>query len=641
MKKQKIIKLSTTAINYNINFNELFADFDFYTLILKKDDKGQYFNSRNSFNTDYNFPINVYTKEHKKYIFILNKKDKLIKSKQYEIAYINPINIKDDDILNIVLKLSVKHDKSGRFSLCQQPFYYINSIGENIYRGLEPIIENKCLVINAVNYKKITKEQYKNKDKFIIQHSNDGPILKNSIYGDLVKKGNGKNNPLKQIPIYNIQAKNTPEMDATKTGAFFHTINMMNASKYTTIENTETFSNTINLTNFSGQKYETKTLTDVYNTIKKTNGISIISIDGDIKNEKILKNKIIEIFKNVDINISSLIETSTSTNRNVTKPSIYIHFDKEHYEEAKIADPYFAFNKEHSKQSITISEFGELNVNDTILIKILTELCIKIDLKNQHPPTFSNIKNILGYYMLDNTLYKYSLEKNSAHVSVAEDFKFNDTFLHEDSFIIFINDKHYMISKCNESTIPNINDTYSMLKSSNELNLKTILKEDFENWLYKLDDKNLIINYRKQKLNVDKYKESELKIIFSRCSEESVTSFKNEFGYYPKRGLRYNTDGQKPYDYFSRISLFDNKKFSIGTIGNIKNINNFTPVYKITPLESNESDEDILNILSNLYEHYYIRSKMSTTKPYFVKYIKEAIKAQLIENVITEDNMPF
>lgn len=634
------MKIITTKLDYKINFKELSNSFDFFTFKLSGED---YAKEREEFYSHYNFPVNV-TINKVNYFCLPKGTFEKFNTKSYTLCTVTKINeLVDDVLLNFIAKLSVSFDKSGRYSLSQNLFYYIENItfSKKIKgaRGLELNIKNKTLKVDAANYKiaenKKDLDSLSKRNRFTIEYKDNAPIIRNDFNGLVIKKGfHGKN--LGQIDLFNTKAKTRSDLDKTKSGAIYHLINMMNDSGLINIKLKEYSSERFRL---KESKFKKELPTIITERISNLGGIYIYS-HLNIKNiENSLKDKILSILGN-NLN-KDLIHIGKPINNR--QCGFHIHYPKDYYKENGSNDPYNETSEVNKtvKQSLTVpfgkeEDFINDKKSDLIISKCLVELIIKADFYRKDKPTFSDNTNILGYCCEEGMIYKYSDRNQSINIEEGHDLENINPDIYEslenDEFLVSQNDKLYLINDIKLYAIPDVFKSYDMLSKIEMFSSLSISNENIKEWISELKNEKI-----KDKLinNLGNYKEiyvllsKEIKDIFSGITDsETLDSFYERFNSFPKDSIRYAYHGDTVYSHNMDISIMEGKYYTIGKTSNMKELGEFQPIFTCKDIKTGSYKVD-MDLIRNLYEHYYIQTNSATKKPYFAKYVREYHKVNI------------
>lgn len=632
----------TTKLDYKIDYKKLDSDYDFYCLKLSSDNKKNISRDLNKFNENYNFPYNVISCGMR--VFCVPKGTfNLIKSDYYNISPVNNIReLSEDVILNFIAKVSIRFKKTDRYSLGQNLFYFIDfsdSKNKDFIMGVEPVIKNGILELNRSNYRLVKKDSKLYKDRyyhFSTTMDKGIPIIKNCLDGSYINKGYGKSNKTVQIDLFNYKACSTEDMDKTKLAAAYYFLNMINDSKYANVS----FRNlkTIHQKSFKDMQFKNNLLKNmISDKIKSSNGIYI--------NQHINNNEVSSIFKKAILDyIPELDESFINTDNKIKNQGGFeIHYDKKYYDD-KESDPY---NKiiSTAKQSITFVETilsGKLIKYDkkgkmefpTLLVKCLTELCIKLDIKNNTKPTFSSYEPIIGYgHCTINKspfLFKYSDTDNEINVLPHD---LDDDFV--DSLQIneyYIKNENVRILDMDECVIPDIFLAYEILNKIEGFRDLEITKKEFLKFIKTVSHEKVLDRFKEKEKDSSQeiYDFKYIKSLFSNISGEQANdlfdSFYNCFGVYPKQDIRFGYNGVNVIESSKKITLLENDFYTIGLKSDPKNASCLQPLFKINHCQSDLSDIKKIELIERLHGHYYIRTNSSTTKPFFMKYIREAVK---------------
>ncbi len=690
------MKIITTKLDYKIHYEKIAKMFDFFTVKFAGND---YAKLRKEFYEDYNFPVNV--SFNKINYFCLPKGTfKKIDTKSYSLGTVSKINeLHEDVLLNFIAKLSVSFDKSDRYSLSQNLFYYIEDIvfkkKNKGVRGVEPYIKEGVLSINAVNYKiaeiKSDLDKLPVKNRFAIEYKDKKPIIKNNLNGDFIKKGFGTKS-LGQIKLFDTKAKTRLDLDKTKSGAIYHLINMMNDSGFINIKLKDFSSDRFRL---KEGKFKKELPLIIGERIRSLGGIYVYSHLNNIDGlENIVKDEILNQLN--DSFDASLIHIGKPSNEE--QCGFNIHYSKDYYEENEIEDPYDKKGKLNSsvKQSLTVP-FGEEKSFLTnkgielIISKCLVELIIKADFHRKEKPTFSDKESVTGYCMEGESVYKYS--DSNASVNIEDAYDLEDEILNDfedNEFIVNKNEKLYKIKAMNFSAIPDIFKSYEMLAKVEKIFTKTISHTDMINWVTKsnfdkvknriqhsssiknlslkeiekvflgLAEGELLNRFHEEfyncfpkaniiylchndvlyKVNFDKKKEDgkkkisnfenieifnseEIKNLFSGITDnELLDAFYEEFECFPKTDIRYAYHGDTVYSHNMDISVMEGKYYTVGKTSNMKELGELQSMFTCKDMETDSYMVD-MDLIRDLYEHYYIQTNSATKKPYFAKYVRE------------------
>lgn len=690
------MKIITTKLDYKIHYEKLAKMFDFFTV---KFSGNNYASERKEFYKHYNFPVNVNINKINYFCLPKGTFEKF-NTKSYSIATITKINeINNDVLLNFIAKLSVSFDKSGRYSLSQNLFYFIENITFKKQikgaRGIEPTIKNDVLLVDAATYKiaesKKDLERLPKKNRFTIEYKNKTPIIRDDLNGSVIRGGfNGKN--LGQIDLFNTKAKTRLDLDKTKSGAIYHLINMMNDSGFIEVKLKDFSSDRFRL---KEGKFKKELPLIIGERIKSLGGIYVYSHLNNIDGlENIVKDEILNQLNNSFD--ASLIHIGKPSNEE--QCGFNIHYSKEYYEENEIEDPYDKKGKLNSsvKQSLTVP-FGEEKSFLTnkgielIILKCLVELIIKGDFHRKEKPTFSDKESVTGYCMEGESVYKYS--DSNASVNIEEAYDLEDAILddiEDNEFIVSKNKKLYKIKAMNFSAIPDIFKSYEMLAKVEKIFTKTISHTDMINWVTKsnfdkvknriqysssiknislkeiekvflgLAEGELLNRFHEEfyncfpkaniiylchndvlyKVNFDKKKEngkkkisnfenieifnsSEIKNLFSGITDNNLLdAFYEEFKCFPKTDIRYAYQGDTVYSHNMDISIMEGKYYTVGKTSNMKELGELQSVFTCKDMETDSYMVD-MDLIRDLYEHYYIQTNSATKKPYFAKYVRE------------------
>ena len=354
---------------------------------------------------------------------------------------------------------------------------------------------------------------------------------------------------------------------------------------------------------------------------------------------------------------------------------IFIHHNKDYYEDNEQSDPYQALSSilpnasssKLPKQSLTISTLFDENdsLNKSVLDNAMTEILVKIEIAQGqlllHKPKYDfrcitaefskqndlntgkeyyefDGYNVLDYHAKDNQLsYQYfdEFHQTAEHIEqILSDITNSDYEMKRDDYLVIHRqenaDSYYLIQQSNCRALPEFIELYQKLTD-----IQKAHKRGFEkSWAIKyLDktandeqlDKNLrnklqkIANYPDQILKKEEF--FKLKIHYrSKDEQDFIDWIYQTYGYLWNTSLRSADTG-----YVEALKGFHyqqaNHYYFAGLSNSLDtNISNFSVMRKIL---TNHPDDEPHAVLELMDDTFYVRHRQSTVLPFLFKHLRE------------------